>query len=351
MRTAVISDLHLGTRSRVDLLRSPQARARLTAALRSYDQLVLLGDTFELRDRPLRTVLDDATPFLAEVGAALRGGRVVLVPGNHDHRLVIEALGPGYGRGNGLGLQEEIAPGPRGTLAAIRDRLATDLVLAYPGVRIGPGVWATHGHYLDVHSSELTVESLASALVAGARRSRARHPPCPAEYEALLRPGYDLMFAIAQRPRLQRHADAAKRLVRGLETSVGSRPPQGVRAPPAPRPGRRARLGGDRVGLAPGELRRPGVLPIGRVLERLGVEADHVLFGHTHRTGPLPGDRREQWTTAGGTSLVNTGCWVDEPLAHEGAAAYRPGTMVEIAGSGPPRIHHLLDDGQRAPEG
>ena len=31
------------------------------------------------------------------------------------------------------------------------------------------------------------------------------------------------------------------------------------------------------------------------VLRRLAVPADYVIFGHTHRAGPLPGDERAEW--------------------------------------------------------
>jgi hypothetical protein len=81
------------------------------------------------------------------------------------------------------------------------------------------------------------------------------------------------------------------------------------------------------------------------VLERLRVEADHVLFGHTHRTGPLPGDDLGLWRGPGGSALWNTGSWVDEP-AYVGplgtASPYWPGTVVTVEGSGAPRIHRLL---------
>ena len=39
----------------------------------------------------------------------------------------------------------------------------------------------------------------------------------------------------------------------------------------------------------------------------------HVIFGHTHRSGPLARRRRGRVAGAGGARLVNTGCWVYEP--------------------------------------
>jgi hypothetical protein len=48
MRTLVISDLHLGSITRRDVLRRPAALEALLGALDGVDRLVLLGDTVEL---------------------------------------------------------------------------------------------------------------------------------------------------------------------------------------------------------------------------------------------------------------------------------------------------------------
>jgi hypothetical protein len=169
-----------------------------------------------------------------------------------------------------------------------------------------------------------------------------------ADYEAVLAPTYGLYFEIAQRPRLQGLGDRGKALVRTVETFLGTRDPAPeLRAGPNSPPRHAVHLGGGRLGTAPGELRRPGVRPFTLVLERLGVEADHVLFGHTHRTGPLPGDDPGTWRLASGTALWNTGSWVYEPAyvgSHGSSSAYWPGTLVTLDGSGPPRIRRLLAD-------
>jgi len=119
----------------------------------------------------------------------------------------------------------------------------------------------------------------------------------------------------------------------------------GVRGAGAPAGGGRLRLRGGRLGTAPGELRRPGLLPFRRVLARLGVDAEHVLFGHTHRTGPLAGDDPAFWEGPHGVALWNTGSWVHEPEYVGGLgrrSPYWPGTVVTIEGSAAPRIHRLL---------
>ena len=49
-------------------------------------------------------------------------------------------------------------------------------------------------------------------------------------------------------------------------------------------------LGPFRATLTGEELRRSGLLAMARVAEVLAPGAEHVIFGHTHRPGPLPDD-------------------------------------------------------------
>src|ERR1044072_7143548 len=87
MRTAIISDLHLGSGFGEDLLRDDEIRRLLVAKLAGADRLVLLGDVVELRELPLAIALESARPFFEEIGELMAGRKVILVPGNHDHRL------------------------------------------------------------------------------------------------------------------------------------------------------------------------------------------------------------------------------------------------------------------------
>ncbi len=91
----------------------------------------------------------------------------------------------------------------------------------------------------------------------------------------------------------------------------------------------------NRVGLGPfnadlssGELRRAGLHAMGDVAARLAVGDAHVVFGHTHRAGPLPGDDRPEWRGTGGARLINTGCWTYDSYfltAASGESPYWPG--------------------------
>ncbi len=116
--------------------------------------------------------------------------------------------------------------------------------------------------------------------------------------------------------------------------------------------------------LAPHRLLRPGMarmtatvlgcqmrlasLPaISRVVGRLGVEAEWVVFGHVHRLGPLPGDLEARWRgPRGGPRLLNSGSWVYEPLLVHNATAphpYWPGGAVILEDDRAPRAVGLLD--------
>src|SRR5947209_17618581 len=88
MRTLLISDLHLGSRTGSDLLRRSELRAPLLAEAARADRVVLLGDVLELRHGPPREALAAARGFFEELGGALRGRELVVVAGNHDHALL-----------------------------------------------------------------------------------------------------------------------------------------------------------------------------------------------------------------------------------------------------------------------
>ena len=113
MRTAIVSDLHLGSATGEDVAARPgDPRASLLEEIAGADRLVLLGDVLELRDLPLGPRRSSrARPFFEELGEAMAGREVVLVPGNHDHRLaepLLEELALGGDRP--LGLEHRAPP-------------------------------------------------------------------------------------------------------------------------------------------------------------------------------------------------------------------------------------------------
>ena len=353
MRTVVISDLHLGSRGRRDLLRRPALRDRLLAALPGADEVVVLGDALELREVPLEEGLAVARPFLEDVGEALGGGRVVLVPGNHDHPLaqpVLSAGGPG-----GLGLERRVAPPPGGPVERVARRLGrTTLELAYPGVWIRAGVYATHGHYLDLHNAVPTLEMLAVALSARLDGGPPGPGARPADYETALGRAYGPILRLGRAGSASRAEAGASFSLRAWRTltsdddSASARLATDVLFPRAVAAVNRLGVGPFVDRLSASVLRRAGLEAMGEVVRRLGVEAEWVLFGHTHRSGPWSGrDDLEEWTAGGGTRLINTGSWVYEPsFLPERAEGnpYWPGVVAEIEDDGPPVLRALLGD-------
>jgi hypothetical protein len=356
VRTVVISDLHLGSRSEGDVLRRRVARDKLLERLDGGDRLVLLGDTIELRQGPAREAMAIAQPVLEELGGALGdGGEVVLVPGNHDHALVapwLERRGA-HVEPAALGLEEHPGADASAATEAIAQWMApARLTVAYPGVWLRDDIYATHGHYLDRHTTVPTFERLGAGIMGRLVGAVPEQDAKPDDYEAALAPLYAWMHAMAERSGMGRR-----------------RPPSGASAEAwrvlggdGHRPLRGRLLAGilplgisgvNRLGLGPvradfsaEELRRAGVLAMAEVAARLEVSARHVLYGHTHRAGPFANDDSLEWSLQGGGRLTNTGCWVYEEmfLQRGRSSPYWPGSVVEVRDSGPPILSRLLTE-------
>jgi predicted phosphodiesterase len=353
--TAIVSDLHLGTVSGADLARRPELLARLLDVARSADRVVFLGDLLELRERPVAAVLEDVADVLGQIGAATAGKQVVLVPGNHDHQLVAPALErTRLGDGRALGLDRTYEPRP-GDLAATVAALMPDsrLTVSYPGAWLRDDVYATHGQYLDVHMTVPRVESLIAALVR--RYGTVVGPSGPTtveDYEAIVAPIYALSHAVAQNARAHPHV-RRNNLSRDVWSAATGDGPGGrfkrLLIGRAAIPGAVAAINAAGFGpfgpdISGEELRRSGLRAMGEVVDRLQIDADHVIFGHTHRAGPLPGEPAE-WTSPKGVRLLNTGSWVHEEafVGDDGPAnPYWPGRVAWLDDSGPPRLETAL---------
>jgi hypothetical protein len=361
MRTLVVSDLHLGGRTGVDVLRDPAAREPLLEQAARADRLVLLGDILELRHGPVREALHGAAPALQALGAALDAStEVVLVPGNHDHAIATPWLD---GRHRPLGAEARVRPA---TASPIARRVATWLgqggapvEVAYPGLWLRDDVYATHGHYLDPHGTVPTFERLG----AGAMLRMAGGLPDPAtaeDYERVLVPMYAWIHAAAQRAAEGKLGVGAGRAGRAYEMLTGdSHRPVRMRALAAAFPlGIR---GLNLLGIGPlssdlsgAALRRNALLGMGEVVARLGIRAEHVIFGHSHRIGPLPSDDLLEWRTDGGAWLHNSGSWVHEPWftgTARTASPYWPGGAIVVEdGDAPPQLLRLLGELSAAPD-
>jgi len=354
--TLVVSDLHLGSRARVDLLRNAELRAPLMEALRDgIARLVLLGDALELRQGPLREALAVARAFFAEAAAALGpDGEIVLVPGNHDHTLVAPWLERRHRDGVPLplGLAETATWAPSDAVETLAEAAApARLTLAYPGVWLRDDVYATHGHYLDRHITVPTLERLSAGAMGRIVGPLPERGATPDDYERALAPIYAWSTTLAQ------HADDETTGTHGVSLRAwrmlsgnGHRPlrrralvalfPLTIAAV------NRAGLGPVRADISGAELARAGAEAMAEAVERLGIDAAHVLFGHTHRVGPRPADALAEWTTPSGIRLHNTGSWVYErqflsTTPYE--SPYWPGTAIRINPTGPPVPLRILD--------
>jgi UDP-2,3-diacylglucosamine pyrophosphatase LpxH len=330
VRTLVISDLHLGNRGGHDVLRTAHVRERLLDATEGVERVVLLGDTIELMSRRPERAMAAAEPVMRALGHRLGPEReVILVPGNHDALLTRRwALAQGPRLTPSGDVDPAASPALERLLSWLRPARTR---VSYPGVWLGDGIWATHGHYLDKH---LIPESAVGIRRLGVRRNRsAGGQPIDYERRRQRRPHQrdPLPERLARRP-VSTVLDAVASLLRGailpqaLEFLMNS----GL-----------ARV---TATLLDAQMRHAGVPAMARVVERLGIEADFVLFGHVHRRGPIDGER---WPADNGTRYINTGSWLYEPLLVDRATpphGYWPGGAVLLEDGREPRSLGLLDD-------
>jgi len=352
MRTAIVSDLHLGSAFGEDLLRDVAIRRVLFERLAEADRLVLLGDLIELRELPLAVVLEHARPFFEDLAEAMAGRAVVLVPGNHDHRVAEPLLEQLAIAGRPLGLEQRAGPDgePASRIAAWLG--GAELTVAYPGIWLREDVYATHGHYMDCHMSLPRLECVAAAAMMRALRPLPAHPG-PADYERVLQPVYGLTYGLAQggvARRAARPSERAWRAISGSNGSVGRIRRAALRAavPAGIWSINRLLHAEFDASFGAGSISASGVAAATEMAARLRLQATHTITGHTHRAGPDEGE--EGWELPTGGQLHNTGSWVFASAFHHPGTPpgpYWPGTVTWLEESGPPRRERLLLDRSR----
>lgn len=346
MRTAIVSDLHLGSGFGEDLLRDAEIRRVLLKEIAGADRLVLLGDAIELRELPLATAMASARPFFEELGKAMAGRPVVLVPGNHDHRLaepLLEELALG---GEPFGLEHRAEPAGEAATRIAAWLGDARLELAYPGIWLRDDVYATHGHYMDCYMTLPRLECIAAAATMRMLRPLPKRPE-PADYERVLRPVYGLTYGLAQGGVARRAARPSERAYQAITGGNGM--PRWRRAAlraavPASVWGINRLLHAEFDASLDGPtISRNCVAAATALAERLGLEAAHVLTGHSHRGGPH--DDEAAWELNGGGHLHNTGSWVFATAFHHPGTppgSFWPGTVTWLEDEGPPRRARLL---------
>jgi Calcineurin-like phosphoesterase superfamily domain len=383
LRTLIVSDLHLGSAGRVDLLRKPELRRVLIEEMREADRVVLAGDLLELRHGPRREALAAARPFFEDLGRALAGREVVVMAGNHDHALIEPWL---QRRGElpapePLGAEQliEVARSPAAPSAMVAQLAewaapARRVSAAYPGLWVRDDVYVTHGHYLDCHLTVPTLERLGIGVTGRMLRRPEASLKGPDDYEAVMGPVFAWIDAVARQAPTGETLNGATtvRAWRALGGGSSGSGGGGSRTRAlrtraltgsfkvAVAALNRAGVGRFNADLSSGELRRAGLRAMGEVAERLGLSAAgaaghgqsggparpaYVVFGHTHRAGPLERDREEEWRAGNGTRLVNAGCWTYDSwflTPTPGESPYWPGCCVVVEDEGPPVLRRLL---------
>ena len=384
MRALVISDTHLGAWTGEDLLSDERFLARLAPELEGIDELVVLGDLFDLLFGSIEDALAAAEGLFALVRELLQGKRLVFLAGNHDHHFVVRASEDSRYLGGDEG--EEGAGGLVGRLLA--DRLeGVEVDVRYPAYAVGD-VLLTHGHYLDPHArlagplgSRLLTRAL-WAIAAGGRET----PRTEQDYDAVVGLLTEVLYAIAQVPHgttaqrsvfdsvnrigawakgAARPAIAAERAlarVAGRAGRAASHPARSavshrdyeraladerrrVRSEPRAAPIRGFELART---IRPGDPRENALDAFAKVADNLGWSRryEKVVFAHTHQ--PFAGVRADP---ASPVRYWNTGSWIYEPdlASREAYIGYLerawPGTAVLIDTEVPePRLLELLAD-------
>jgi hypothetical protein len=332
VRTLVVSDLHLGARLRRDVLRLPEALEALLGALQDVERLVLLGDVIELLEGRPERAMEVAEPVLRAVGAQLGGGReVIIVPGNHDAALVRPWL---RAQGTSLAVDTPIPSDATPLLARVTSWLGPGVRVSYPGVWLAERVWATHGHYLDRHLLPEAAYGIARGLLGRVPRGSAT----PVDYERAGGPSLPRLEALLTRWLPRPLAALADDMAEFLRAAT---------MPGIPRRLLSHRFAPLTAMLLGAQMRRASIPALARVVHRLQLDADWVIFGHVHRCGPLAGDDPRRWRSPGGRPrIANTGCWVYEPvLVHRAAPPhpYWPGSAILVEEGREPQAVGLLD--------
>jgi Calcineurin-like phosphoesterase len=333
VRTLVISDLHLGTRLGRDVLRRPEPLAALLEALGDVDRLVLLGDIVELFEGRATRAMASAEPVLRALGRRMGpDGEVLVVPGNHDAPLVRRWL---RATGGPRAVDALVPPDATPELARIVAWLAPARVtVRYPGVWLADGAWATHGHYLDRHLVPESAFGIARGLLGRLPRDGAT----PVQYERAGGPSVTRVEALLTRSLPRPLAMALDDLADVARRSTMPRIRRRVL---------RDRFAPVTARVLSQQMRRASLPALARVVHRLGIDADHVIFGHVHRRGPLPGDDPRRWQGPGGRPrIANTGAWTYEPLLLHRARPphpYWPGGAILLEDDGDPRALGLLE--------
>jgi UDP-2,3-diacylglucosamine pyrophosphatase LpxH len=346
VRALVISDTHFGAWTGRDLLREEGSLERLAPHLDEIDELIFLGDLFDLLFGSVDDAFGAAEGLFDLIAEKMSGRRLVFLAGNHDHHLVYrereDPLEKFLDDGRPPGGAE---PQPASFTAFLQRRLpGVEIEVAYPTYTF-EGVLCTHGHHLDPHArlagsrgSRLLTHMLWSIAAGGPEEPRTL-----ADYESVLTLLTEWLYVAAQEPHgttAQQNVFRATRRA-GVAEAIAALPVHGALRVAATLRRRPARF------VAPGDPAEHALEAFAKAVANLGwnEQADQIVFAHTHQ--PLADLRSSRDSR---TRYWNTGSWIYEP--DRGRAAFArycrnawPGTAVLIDGDEPePRLVEMLAD-------
>ena len=316
------------------MLRRPEPLEALLAALEGVERLVLLGDTVELLEGRPRQAMDVAEPVLRALGSRLGGSaEVIVVPGNHDRALVRPWV---LEHDATMGLDTAVPIDAAPALAQLASWLEAGAGCA--STTRACGSRRASGRPTATTSTATCSPRPPTASRAGCSAACRATAPSPADYERAGGPSATRLEALMTRwlPRpLAVLTDELADVLRAATMPGGPRRALGRRLAP---------IAERTLGT---QMRRASIPALARVVHRLGVGAEWVVFGHVHRCGPLAGDDPRQWRGPGGSpSIANTGSWVYEPLLLHHVSAphpYWPGGAIRLRDGGAPEAIGLLD--------
>lgn len=348
MRALVISDTHFGAWTGDDLLRRKTTLDLLAPNLDDIDEVILLGDLFDLMFSTVEEAFRAAEGFFDLLAEKMEGKRVVFLAGNHDHHIMVRELEQLVEQRLATGRPaSEIGVGVRESnyLARFLQRRlpGTETEIVYPSYRFG-GALLFHGHYLDAHMQGSLANRLLTKATWGMAGGRPQSPPSISDYEAVITPLTELLYSVAQLPRgataqrsvygqleqlgrwlhlfsapgreVERILGRITDEVRGLASARSRRPFAEIKRHARIRHAESARARRNAAGLEIARVVRPSEPVAGpleayaQVVRNLGwdAECDTMVFAHTHQ--PLNGVRASE---SDRVRYWNPGSWIYQP--------------------------------------
>jgi UDP-2,3-diacylglucosamine pyrophosphatase LpxH len=296
-KVAVISDFHLG--DNLSTLTSAAVAESLVCAVRdlgTLDELILLGDVFDLWQAPTGRAIEMGKVLLPGLFQLDNVRKFVYIPGNHDHHVCRmfyeEEMGRRLRQGNleppGLSIPPTTdCP----VMAPLMPEGATaPLVMTYPMHQLtvqGKTVLFTHGHLLGFFERNLWMrKAVMSTLLLSKGESLSME-----DVENFASPYYEMLALSTSMPGV---VDGRYRLYRAMTRA------------------------GKALGLA-GESRESSLRDTTVEQNAVEIEAfldqfcedkpDYFVYGHTHRPGKMT-------LPLSGVTAVNAGCWLANGFAN-----------------------------------